>query len=135
MPGPGILVEENSRNWVDSCNGLPKEVGSAGWVDEAAVSGNQFGNGNSIPELEPDLTAHTPLPTSFYQRHTPGQQRCRVESVPRHDSDEFVGVTSCSSDQEMMLSASGLKRAGVTNGSISSKKKPQTKNANNMTMR
>lgn len=135
LPGPGILAENNSPNWVDNCNGLPKETGSVGWVDKAAVGGNQFENGNSIPELEPDLITHTPLPTSFYQRHTPGQQRCRIESVPRQDSDEFVGVTSCSLDQEMMLSASGLKRPGVTNGSISSKKKPQTKNANNMTMR
>jgi hypothetical protein len=135
LPGRGILVENNSPNWVGNCNGLPTEIGSGGWVDNAAVGGNQVENGNSVSMLDPDLTAHTPLPTFFYQRHAPGQQRCRVESVPRQDSVKFDGVTSCSLDQEMVLSASGLKPVGVANGGISNKKKPQTKNATNMTMR
>lgn len=134
LPGPGILVENNSPNWVDNCNILPKEIGSGGLADKAAVGGNQFENGNSVPELEANLTAHTPLPTFFYQRHNPGQQRCRVESVPSQDSDEIDGATSGSSDQEMVLSASGLKPVGVTYGGTSNKKKPQ-KTANNMTMR
>uniref|UniRef100_A0ACD5XN30 Uncharacterized protein n=1 Tax=Avena sativa TaxID=4498 RepID=A0ACD5XN30_AVESA len=134
LPGPGILVENNSPNWVDNCNGLPKEIGSGGWVDNEAVGGNQFENINSVQVLEPDLTTHTPLPSSLYQRRTPGQQRCRVESVPSQDSDEIDGVTSGSLDQETVLSASGLKPVGVTNRGISNKKKPQ-KTANNMTMR
>lgn len=135
LPGAGILAKNNSPNWIDNCNDLPKEKGSGGWVDKAAVGQNQFENGKSVPELEPNLTTHTTLPTFFYQRHTPGQQRCKVESVPSQDSDEFDGVASCSPDQEMVLSASGLKPVGFPSGGISNKKKHQTKNTNNMIMR
>lgn len=133
LPGSGILVENNSPNWVDNCNGLQKEIGIGGWVDKATVVDNQFQNGNSIPELEPDLT--TQLPTCFYQRYTPGKQRSRVDSVPGQDSDEFDAATSSFSDRERMLSASGLKVVGISNGGLSSKKKPQANNANNMAMR
>ncbi|XP_047050829.1 kinesin-like protein KIN-14Q [Lolium rigidum] len=135
LPGAGILAKNNSPNWIDNCNDLPKEKGSGGWVDKAAVGQNQFENGKSAPELEPNLTTHTMLPTFFYQRHTPGQQRCKVESVPSQDSDEFDGVASCSPDQELVLSASGLKPVGFPSGGISNKKKHQTKNTNNMIMR
>ncbi|XP_051185254.1 kinesin-like protein KIN-14Q [Lolium perenne] len=135
LPGAGILAKNNSPNWIDNCNDLPKEKGSGGWVDKGAVGQNQFENGKSVPELEPNLTTHTMLPTFFYQRHTPGQQRCKVESVPSQDSDEFDGVASCSPDQEMVLSASGLKPVGFPSGGISNKKKHQTKNTNNMIMR
>ncbi|KAK1627564.1 hypothetical protein QYE76_001879 [Lolium multiflorum] len=135
LPGAGILAKNNSPNWIDNCNDLPKEKGSGGWVDKAAVGQNQFENGKSVPELEPNLTTHTMLPTFFYQRHTPGQQRCKVECVPSQDSDEFDGVASCSPDQEMVLSASGLKPVGFPSGGISNKKKHQTKNTNNMIMR
>ncbi|KAM0845450.1 hypothetical protein ACQ4PT_056355 [Festuca glaucescens] len=135
LPGAGILAKNNSPNWIDNCNDLPKEKGSGGWVDKAAVGQNQFENGKSVPELEPNLTTHTTLPTFFYQRHTPGQQRCKVESVLSQDSDEFDGVASCSPDQEMVLSASGLKPVGFPSGGISNKKKHQTKNTNNMIMR
>ncbi|KAM0844617.1 hypothetical protein ACQ4PT_056921 [Festuca glaucescens] len=135
LPGTGILAKNNSPNWIDNCNDLPKEKGSGGWVDKAAVGENQFENGKSVPELEPNLTTHTTLPTFFYQGHNPGQQRCKVESVPSQDSDEFDGVASCSPDQEMVLSASGLKPVGFPSGGISNKKKHQTKNTNNMIMR
>lgn len=135
LPGAGILAKNNSPNWIDNCNDLPKEKGSGGWVDKSAVGQNQFENGKSVPETEPNLTTHTALPTFFYQRHTPGQQRCKVESVPSQDSDEFDGVASCSPDQEMVLSASGLKPVGFPSGGISNKKKHQTKNTNNMIMR
>lgn len=128
----GILIENNSSNWVDNCNGLQKEIGLGDWVNKVAVGDNQFENSNSFLELEPDTTQ---LPTSFYQRYNPEQQRCRAESVPIQNSDDFEAVTSYSSDQEMALSASGLKAAGIANGGISTKKRPQAKNAKNTPMR
>ncbi|VAI28597.1 unnamed protein product [Triticum turgidum subsp. durum] len=125
IPGSGILVEHKSPNSVKNC-----------WVDNAAVGDNQFENSNSVREQEPDLTTHTLLPNLFYQRYTPGPQRGRVESVPSQESDEFNGVTnSCSSDQDMVMSASGQKVVGITNGGVSNKKKPRAKNENNMTTR
>ncbi|VAI14289.1 unnamed protein product [Triticum turgidum subsp. durum] len=125
IPGSGIHVEHNSPNSVKNC-----------WVDNAAVGDNQFENSNSVREQEPNLTTHTLLPNLFYQRYTPGPQKGRVESVPGEESDEFNGVTnSCSSDQDMVMSASGRKVVGITNGGVSNKKKPREKNENNMTTR
>lgn len=125
IPGSGILVEHNSPNSVKNC-----------WVDNAAVGDNQFENSNSVREQEPNLTTHTLLQNLFYQRYTPGPQRGRVESVPIQELDEFNGVTnSCSSDQDMVMSASGRKVVGITNGGVSNKKKPRAKNENNMTTR
>ncbi|XP_044984378.1 kinesin-like protein KIN-14Q isoform X1 [Hordeum vulgare subsp. vulgare] len=125
IPGSGILVEHNSPNLVKNS-----------WVGNTAGGDDQFENSNSVSEQEPNLTTHNLLPNLFYQRYTPGPQRGRVESVPNQEPDEFNGVTnSCFLDQDMVTSASGRKVVGITNGSVSNKKKPRAKNENNMTTR
>lgn len=90
-----------------------------------AVGNNQFANGNPILEQEPDATQ---LPTFFYQRYDPDKQRRRAEPVETDDSDSFDAATSSSSDQEMLLSTSGLKADGIASRGAFIIKKPQTKN-------
>ncbi|KAF0889284.1 hypothetical protein E2562_022835 [Oryza meyeriana var. granulata] len=114
----GVLSEINSTNLAENCNGIQKT--------ETVASGNdQFENGNSFLELEPDATQ---LPTFFYQRYNPDKQRYRTEPVETDDSDSFDAATSCSSDQEMLLSTSGLKADGIASRGAFTIKKPQAKN-------
>ncbi|XP_052138688.1 kinesin-like protein KIN-14Q isoform X2 [Oryza glaberrima] len=114
----GVLSENNSSDLAQNCNGIRK-------TDKMAVGNNQFANGNSILEQEPDATQ---LPTFFYQRYDPDKQRRRAEPVETDDSDSFDAATSSSSDQEMLLSTSGLKADGIASRGAFIIKKPQTKN-------
>ncbi|XP_062204426.1 kinesin-like protein KIN-14Q isoform X2 [Phragmites australis] len=117
----GILTENNSSNSVENCNGLQKETGLGGCVNKMAVGDNHFENSNTFLGPEPDTTQ---LPTSFYQRYSPVQQSCGAESVPSEDLHDFDSSTSCS-DQEMVMSAIGLKAAGIANRGASTIKKPE----------
>uniref|UniRef100_A0A0E0RIG6 Kinesin motor domain-containing protein n=1 Tax=Oryza rufipogon TaxID=4529 RepID=A0A0E0RIG6_ORYRU len=114
----GVLSENNSSDLAENCNGIQK-------TDRMAVGNNQFENGNSILELEPGATQ---LPTFFYQRYDPDKQRRRAEPVETDDSDSFDAATSSPSDQEMLLSTSGLKADGIASRGAFIIKKPQTKN-------
>ncbi|CAL5093170.1 unnamed protein product [Urochloa decumbens] len=116
----GILTENNSSNSVENCTDLQKEIGLGGWVDKMAI-GDHFENSNSILQLEPEI-AH--LPTSFYQRYSPVQQSCRTESVLSEGLHVFDYATSCS-NQEMVMSTSGLKASGIANRGVSIIKKPE----------
>ncbi|KAG8093145.1 hypothetical protein GUJ93_ZPchr0012g19155 [Zizania palustris] len=120
----GTLSENNSSSMAENCNDLLKETGLGGWTNKVAVGNNQFENGNSFIDLEPDATK---LPTLFYQRYNPDKQMCRAESVENEDPDSFNAATSSSSDQEM-LSASGLKASGIANRAVFTIKNPQAKN-------
>ncbi|KAL6638395.1 hypothetical protein ACP70R_023890 [Stipagrostis hirtigluma subsp. patula] len=117
----GNLAENNSPNSIENWNDLQKEIGFGGWVDKMAVDDSHCENSNSILELEPDTTQ---LPTSFYQRYSPVNQICRAESVPSEDTHNFDSATSCS-DQEMVMSAIGLKASGISSRGASKIKKPE----------
>uniref|UniRef100_A0A0E0MNB4 Kinesin motor domain-containing protein n=1 Tax=Oryza punctata TaxID=4537 RepID=A0A0E0MNB4_ORYPU len=114
----GVLSENNSSNLAENCNGIRK-------TDRMAVGNDEYENGNSVLELEPDTTQ---LPTFFYQRYDPDKQRHRAEPVETDDSDNFDAATSSSSDQEIVLSTSGLKADGIASRGAFFTKKPQTKN-------
>ncbi|KAL6846912.1 hypothetical protein ACP4OV_022765 [Aristida adscensionis] len=114
----GVLVANSSPNSLQNCYGLQKETEFGGWVDKMAVDDNYCENSIS---LEPDTTQ---LPTSFYQRYSPVQQICRAESVPSDDTHDFDSATSCS-DQDMVMSATGLKASGIASRGASKIKKPE----------
>ncbi|TVU49894.1 hypothetical protein EJB05_01234 [Eragrostis curvula] len=117
----GILTENNSSESAENCNGHPKEMGLGGWVNKMAVCDNHFEYSNSFLELESDIPQ---LPTSFYQRYSPVQQICRAESIPSEGSYDFNHAATSCSDQ-VVVSAIGLKAAGVTNRGASLIKKPE----------
>uniref|UniRef100_A0A0D9Y027 Kinesin motor domain-containing protein n=1 Tax=Leersia perrieri TaxID=77586 RepID=A0A0D9Y027_9ORYZ len=120
-----ILSENDSSNLAENCNGIQK-------TDRVAVRNDQFEDGNSFLELEPNAMQ---LPTFFYQRHNPGKQRYRNEPVETDHSDSFDATTSCSSDQEMLFLTSNLKANGIARKFAFTPKKPQIKNTKVTAMR
>ncbi|XP_040385227.1 kinesin-like protein KIN-14Q isoform X2 [Oryza brachyantha] len=113
----GVFSDNYSSNLAENCNGIQK-------MDRVAVHDEKSENGNSFLELEPDAAQ---LPTFFYQRYNHDKQRRRAEQVEIDDLDSIDANTSCSSDQEMLLSSSGLKAGGNDSRGVFPIKKPQAK--------